>query len=108
MNCASILPLVFLSATTISLAQSAANTQNASLTRPRAAGIDCPVGMQATHGPSLPTSINAGRALRQGPATNGKRLVPQPPVSAINQQIHLIMTNLRSRDIVGATHRPRF
>jgi hypothetical protein len=102
MNRASILPLVFLFAITSAIAQSAADTQQASLIRPRAAGAECPVGMQATHSPSLPVGMNAAGAPRQGPAINGRVIVPQPSLPAINQQIHLIMTNLLPRDIVSA------
>jgi hypothetical protein len=94
MNCASILPVIFLLATTSSFGQS--------LTRARTAGTECPVGMKATHSASLPASMNAGGSSGQGPAINGHKFVTQPPVPAINQQIHLIMTNLLPRDIVSA------
>jgi hypothetical protein len=87
MNFAGVLPLVFLFATTSAIGQSAA-------------GAACPVGMRATHGPSLPVSMNAGGAHRQGPAINGRLIVPEPPVAAVNQQIHLVLTNLSRRDIV--------
>jgi hypothetical protein len=92
MNRASILPLVFLFATLSAIGQNVA----------RATGTTCPVGMQATHGRSLPSSVNAGGAHQQGPAINGRQFVAQPPVPAINQQIHLVMTNPLSRDIVSA------
>jgi hypothetical protein len=94
MNRTSVLPVVFLFITTSTFAQN--------LTRARAAGTECPVGLRATHGPSLPGSLNAGSPSQQGPAINGRKLLAQRPVPAINQQIHLIMTNLSSRDIVSA------
>jgi hypothetical protein len=94
MNRTSVLPVVFLCAVTGTFAQS--------LTRARAAGTECPVGMQATHSPSLPASMNAGSPNQQGPAINGRSLVAQPPVPALNQQIHLMLTNRLSRDIVSA------
>jgi hypothetical protein len=98
MKRATLLPLVFLCATTCTLAQNAA-----SLTLARAHRTACPVGMEATHGRSLPVSMNASPAPPQGPAINGRALVPQPPrAPAINQQIHLVMTNFGSRDIVSA------
>jgi hypothetical protein len=107
MNHATLLPLVFLCASTGTIAQSTVDTQHTSLTHIRATGTACPVGLEATHGRSLPVSINASPALppppRQGPAINGRMVVlPPPPPPAINQQIHLVMTNLVSRDIVSA------
>ena len=98
MNHNSILPLVFLVATTSAFAQQPVKPGSAnstSLTHLRTIGeAACPLDMQATHGPRVPVGVNAG------PAINGQAIKPKAP--ALYQRIHLTMTNRQSHEIVSA------
>jgi hypothetical protein len=99
MNRAIILPLTFLFATTSGIAQN--------VVRPRANGADCPVDMKATHGTPMPVRMNANGAPQKGSPLDGQRTVLGPPSPAINQQIHLAITSLVSRELVSAVFTAR-
>jgi hypothetical protein len=89
MNRTTILPALFLFAATSVYAQQPVTSHQAKstlLTLQPAAGADCPLGMQASHGAGVPLARNAGSA----------------DTSSLVQRIHLTMTNRQSHEMVSA------
>jgi hypothetical protein len=105
-----ILPLVFLLANTLLLAQQHVTRQygdSTSLTHVRSAGTNCPIGVEASL-VGLPSVSNAGSSIngqptqRKGPGVEAQKFVQKVPPPTDYLQLHLDVNNPSPRDIVGA------